>query len=140
MEGLCPHVRCQVDHISLIPFGSPGRQCIQVVLRFLCIEMVNNSTNIKKMNNHLDDYMHIYLYSHHQMTQVQRRHRHNYIQYVQYIYNIRTQENNQPGHTLSFMIPINLHKLVRFNLFVDAIIPKKLIIFGLFVYMYLFLI
>ena len=40
-------------------------------------------------------------------------------------------------HTLSFMIRINLHRLVRFSLFVDAIIPKKLIIFGLFVYRFL---
>ena len=83
-------------------------------------------------------YIYIYLYSHHQMTQVQRRHRHNYIQYIQYIHNIRTQETRQlGGHTLSFMIRINLHRLVRFSLFVDAIIPKKLMIFGLFVYLFL---
>jgi hypothetical protein len=41
------------------------------------------------------------------------------------------------GHTLSFMIRINLHRLVRFSLFVDAIIPKKLMIFGLFIYLFL---
>ena len=35
------------------------------------------------------------------------------------------------------MIRINLHRLVRFSLFVDAIIPKKLIIFSLFVYLFL---
>jgi hypothetical protein len=35
------------------------------------------------------------------------------------------------------MIRINLHRFVRFSLFVDAIIPKKLIIFGLFVYLFL---
>jgi hypothetical protein len=54
------------------------------------------------------------------------------------IYNIKTQENSYPGgHTLSFMTRINLHGFFRFNLFVDVIIPKKLIVFDLFVYLFL---
>jgi hypothetical protein len=49
------------------------------------------------------------------------------------IYSIVHRKTVSQENTPFFMTCIKLHRLVRFNLFFDTIIPKKLIIFGLFV-------